>query len=265
VPNCAELSLDTIAARSGLVAKTQPPSSTGHLLGQRLQGGRCIGNLAVLAHFSPQARFGHRDRNGIRRTIQRNPRKPAYCETGRPGLKRTSGLVGALCVAVALDGATTVAPPDVVAHVLAARLLATDETVPVFLLLDAAETVGEPRNRRPSLLVWREGARPRPLLGEAGAVGSALRLIGCLQWSIGKQLRRITTLTRRHWPGCYVTCASSPPESALFGQNYTRCSPETGATRLTICRLSRICAGWSGAEAHAREAGHRTVYHLCRP
>jgi hypothetical protein len=40
-------------------------------------------------------------------------------------------LVGALCVAVALDGATTEAPPGVVAHVLAARLLATDQTVPV--------------------------------------------------------------------------------------------------------------------------------------
>ena len=38
-------------------------------------------------------------------------------------------LVGALFVAVALDGATTEAPPDVVAHVLAARLLATDQTV----------------------------------------------------------------------------------------------------------------------------------------
>ena len=54
-------------------------------------------------------------------------------------------LVGALFVAVALDGATTEAPPDVVAHVLAARLLATDQTVPVSLLLDTAETVGEPR------------------------------------------------------------------------------------------------------------------------
>ena len=40
-------------------------------------------------------------------------------------------LVGALCVSVALDGATTEAPPGVVAHVLAARLLATDQTVPL--------------------------------------------------------------------------------------------------------------------------------------
>jgi hypothetical protein len=39
-------------------------------------------------------------------------------------------LVGALCVAVALDGATTEPPPGFVAHVLAARLLATDQTVP---------------------------------------------------------------------------------------------------------------------------------------
>jgi hypothetical protein len=42
-------------------------------------------------------------------------------------------LVGALCLAVALDGATTKLPPGVVAHVLAARLLATDHTVPVAL------------------------------------------------------------------------------------------------------------------------------------
>jgi hypothetical protein len=27
-----------------------------------------------------------------RRFIQRNPRNPAYCETGRPYLRRTSGL-----------------------------------------------------------------------------------------------------------------------------------------------------------------------------
>jgi hypothetical protein len=52
-------------------------------------------------------------------------------------------LVGALFVAVAV--ATTEAPPDIVAHVLAARLLATDQTVPVSLLLDTAEAVGEPR------------------------------------------------------------------------------------------------------------------------
>jgi hypothetical protein len=66
-------------------------------------------------------------------------------------------LVGALCVAVAFDGGTTEAPPDV----LAARLLATDQTVPVSLLLDAAETIGEP-HRQPSFLVSREGARLRP-------------------------------------------------------------------------------------------------------
>ena len=42
-------------------------------------------------------------------------------------------LAGALCVAVVLDGATTEVPPGVVAHVLAARLLATDHTVPIAL------------------------------------------------------------------------------------------------------------------------------------
>jgi hypothetical protein len=42
-------------------------------------------------------------------------------------------LVGVLCVAVAFGNATTEVPPGVVAHVLAARLLATDHTVPVAL------------------------------------------------------------------------------------------------------------------------------------
>jgi hypothetical protein len=42
-------------------------------------------------------------------------------------------LVGALCVAAALDGASADAPPGIVAHVLAARLLAADQTVPVAL------------------------------------------------------------------------------------------------------------------------------------
>jgi hypothetical protein len=43
-------------------------------------------------------------------------------------------LVGALYVAVALDGAATQVPPrGVAAHVLAARLLATDHSVPVAL------------------------------------------------------------------------------------------------------------------------------------
>ena len=41
-------------------------------------------------------------------------------------------LVGALCVAAALGGPTTEAPPGVVAsHVLAAGMLAADHTVPV--------------------------------------------------------------------------------------------------------------------------------------
>ncbi len=42
-----------------------------------------------------------------------------------------AALVAALFVAVALDGATTEAPPGVVAALVAARLLATDQSVPV--------------------------------------------------------------------------------------------------------------------------------------
>jgi hypothetical protein len=57
VPNRAELSLDAIAARSGQISVL-----TGQLHHQRLQCGRCVGDLSVLAHFS---RFGYRDRNRI--------------------------------------------------------------------------------------------------------------------------------------------------------------------------------------------------------
>jgi hypothetical protein len=71
-------------------------------------------------------------------------------------------VVAALCVAVALDGATTEAAPDVVAHVLAARLLATDQTVPVSLLLDMVETIGEPRTLGRRFWSGAKGARRRP-------------------------------------------------------------------------------------------------------
>src|ERR1700738_2130581 len=69
----------------------------------------------MFAHLPPLARLGKRHRDCVfvyiqadvddtmlhdpspmhearRRYIQRNPRNPAYCETGRPYLRRTSGL-----------------------------------------------------------------------------------------------------------------------------------------------------------------------------
>jgi hypothetical protein len=69
----------------------------------------------MLAHLSSLARLGNRHRDRVfvhiqadvndmllhdpspmhevrRRFVQRNPRSPAYCETGRPYLRRTSGL-----------------------------------------------------------------------------------------------------------------------------------------------------------------------------
>jgi hypothetical protein len=56
-------------------------------------------------------------------------------------------LVAALCVAVALDGAPTEAPPGVVvAYVLDARLLATDQTVPVARGVRLNTDRGRPRN-----------------------------------------------------------------------------------------------------------------------
>ena len=72
----------------------------------------------MLAHFSPQARFGQRDRYRILVHVKADicdrlrhdpspiheagtdhpaqPSKPAYCETGRPYLRRTSGLVSTI-------------------------------------------------------------------------------------------------------------------------------------------------------------------------
>src|SRR3954463_5365406 len=110
-----QLPLDPVATWSGLVAEPQVPAAVRQSRHHPLQGSRCVRNLAMLAYFSPLARFGQCDCNRIfvhvqtnvddrlvhdpspmheapARTTRRNPRKPAYCETGRPYLRRTSGL-----------------------------------------------------------------------------------------------------------------------------------------------------------------------------
>ena len=114
VPRRGQLSLNAVAARSGLIAEPQLVAIARQLRSQRLHGSRRVRDLAILAHFTPLARLGERHRYRLlvhiqtdvgdkllqdpspmhearHRTIRRNPRKPAYCETGRPYLRRTSG------------------------------------------------------------------------------------------------------------------------------------------------------------------------------
>jgi len=65
VSRFGELSLNTVTAWSGFITEPQFSSRRSQLHGQRLQGSRCVGDLPMLAHFSPQARFGQRDRYRI--------------------------------------------------------------------------------------------------------------------------------------------------------------------------------------------------------
>jgi hypothetical protein len=65
VSRSAELSLNAVTARPGFVTEPQISSRRSQLHGQRLQGSRRIGDLPVLAHFSPQARCGQRHRYRI--------------------------------------------------------------------------------------------------------------------------------------------------------------------------------------------------------
>ena len=60
-----ELSLNAVTAWSGFITEPQFSSRSSQLHGQRLQGSGCVGNLPMLAHFSPQARLGQRDRYRI--------------------------------------------------------------------------------------------------------------------------------------------------------------------------------------------------------
>ena len=70
-------------------------------------------------------------------------------------------LVSVLCVAVALEGATTEAPTRAVTHVLAARLLATDHTVPVALSGRRREPVAFKGGRRRAFTVREAELAPR--------------------------------------------------------------------------------------------------------
>ncbi len=110
-----QLSVNTVTARSSLIAEPQLVAIACQLCNQRLHGSRRVRDLAILAHFIPFARLGKRHRYRLfvhiqpderdkllqgpspmhearHRPFRRNPRKPAYCETGRPYLRRTSGL-----------------------------------------------------------------------------------------------------------------------------------------------------------------------------
>jgi hypothetical protein len=61
----AQLPLDAVTARSGFIAESQFAITAGQFYRQRLQGSRCVCDLPVLAHLSPLARLGKRNRNGI--------------------------------------------------------------------------------------------------------------------------------------------------------------------------------------------------------
>jgi hypothetical protein len=65
VSHSSKLPLNALAAWSGLITKPQFSSRMRKLHGQSLQGSRRIGDLPMLAHFSPQARFSQRDRYRI--------------------------------------------------------------------------------------------------------------------------------------------------------------------------------------------------------
>ena len=58
VSRYGELSLYAVTAWSGFITEPQFSSRSSQLHCQRLQGSRCIGERPMLAHFSPQARFG---------------------------------------------------------------------------------------------------------------------------------------------------------------------------------------------------------------
>ena len=102
-----QLSLNAVTARSGFVAEPQLVAIACQLCNQRLHCSRRVRDLAILTHFIPFARLGERHRYRLlvhiqpdvrdkllqgpspmhearHRTSRRNPRKPAYCETGRP-------------------------------------------------------------------------------------------------------------------------------------------------------------------------------------
>jgi hypothetical protein len=73
-------------------------------------------------------------------------------------------LVGALCVAAALGGPTTEAPPGVVAsHVLAAGMLAADHTVPVALSDRHREPVTSKAGQERAVTVCEAGLTTRLL------------------------------------------------------------------------------------------------------
>ena len=114
VSRSGELPLDAITAWSGCITKPQISSRRSPVHAQRLQGSWRVGDLPMLAHFSPQARFGQRDRDRILvhvkakicdrlrhdpspmhearyRTIRHNPRS-LHTVRRAASIRRTSGL-----------------------------------------------------------------------------------------------------------------------------------------------------------------------------
>jgi hypothetical protein len=70
VPCCAQVPLNAVAARPGLIAEPQFVPAAGQLRSQRRHRRGSIRDLAVLAHLTPLAGFGKRHRNRLLVHIQ---------------------------------------------------------------------------------------------------------------------------------------------------------------------------------------------------
>jgi hypothetical protein len=91
VSRFGELSLNPVTAWAGFITKPQLSSRSSQLHGQCPQGTRRVGDLPVLAHFSPQARCGQRHRYRIFVHVKADigNRLRHDPSSGRPYLRRT--------------------------------------------------------------------------------------------------------------------------------------------------------------------------------
>jgi hypothetical protein len=65
MPGVRQLTLNSIAARSGFVTEQKLPPAARQLRRQSFQGRRRVRDLAILAHITPHARLGQRHRDRV--------------------------------------------------------------------------------------------------------------------------------------------------------------------------------------------------------
>ena len=114
VPVPRQVTLDAIAARARLVAEPKPDALAAELAHQTIQGPSRVGDPAICPDLAADAALGDRHDNPLLVNIKPDIRDtipttrllcmrfgtgqsgatllPAYCETGRPVLRRTCGL-----------------------------------------------------------------------------------------------------------------------------------------------------------------------------